>query len=93
MLVDLLDLLLLEELPVDLLGDLRGNLRVLGDVLGDLRVLDLAAKTLPLLALLFCRACRMALSPSSQMNCWWTCVTHVRAYGCEPRRAGAWWDC
>ena len=36
--------------------------------------LDLASKTLPLLALLFCRACRIALSPSSQMNCWWTCA-------------------
>ena len=47
LLVDVLDLLLLEELPVDLLGDLRGNLRVLGDVRGDLLVLDLAAKTLP----------------------------------------------
>ena len=46
MLVDLLDLLLLEELPVDLLGDLRGNLRVLGDVLGDLRVLDLLERVL-----------------------------------------------
>ena len=70
----LLDLLLLVDLLVDLLRDLLGNLRVLGDVLEDLQVLDLASKTLPLLALLFCRACRIALSPSSQMNCWWTCA-------------------
>ena len=47
-------------LLLDLLGGMREDLR--------------AAKTLPLLALLFCRACRTALSTSSQRNCWWTCA-------------------